>query len=153
MNPFIKSCVVMAVCFGLLPAVARAQAAPALDKKAVEQIIHDYLMQNPAVLHKALEKAAAYAEATETEKQQQALRDSYKELFANSNDPVTGNPKAKVNMAYFFDYQCGYCKKMADTNKTFFAKDGNVRVVLKELPILGPASVTAARAALAAQRH
>jgi len=58
-----------------------------------------------------------------------------------------------VTLVEFFDYQCGYCKAVHADVRRLLDTDGKVRLVYKEFPILGPASVTASRAALAAQRQ
>jgi protein-disulfide isomerase len=61
-----------------------------------------------------------------------------------------GNPAGDVVVVEFFDYRCPYCKTVAGMVRDEVASDGKVRLVMKEFPILGPQSVQAARAALAA---
>ena len=142
--------------YGLMLAIAPlglAHAETNLDKPAIEQIVHDYLLNNPAVLKKALTNMAEKEQEIVAESIKTTLKESRKEIFGNKKDPVIGNPNGKVNVAYFFYYQCGYCKKMSDTNKAIFTKDGLARVTLKDLPILGPESMIAARGALAAHRQ
>jgi protein-disulfide isomerase len=74
-------------------------------------------------------------------------------LRNNPNDPVIGNPNGDVTMVEFFDYRCGYCKRVFDDVQTLVKEDGNIRVVMKEFPILGPDSVHASRAAQAVWLH
>lgn len=64
---------------------------------------------------------------------------------------MRGSASGDVTVVEFFDYQCSYCKQAAPTVNKLLEEDSKVRVVYKEFPILGPASETAARAALAAQ--
>ncbi len=66
---------------------------------------------------------------------------------------MLGNPDGDVTIVEFFDYQCGYCKTMAGPMRDLVKTDGKVRWVLKEFPILGPESMVAARASLAAHRQ
>jgi len=69
------------------------------------------------------------------------------------NDPtsfVAGNPQGDVTIVEFFDYKCGYCKRAVDSLMKVVEEDGNVRLVLKEFPILGEESVQASLAAIAA---
>lgn len=73
-----------------------------------------------------------------------------KEVFFDKDVPVLGNPKGDVTIVEFFDYQCAYCKKAHPMVKNVVEKDGNVRLVLKDWPILGDASVYAAQAVLGA---
>jgi protein-disulfide isomerase len=50
----------------------------------------------------------------------------------------------------FYDYSCGYCKKVFPSVAKLIEEDKNLKVVFKEFPILGPNSVITAKAALAA---
>jgi protein-disulfide isomerase len=56
-------------------------------------------------------------------------------------------------MVEFFDYHCGYCRAMQPSLETMMSQEGKVRFVFKEFPILGPDSITAAKAALASERQ
>jgi protein-disulfide isomerase len=71
-------------------------------------------------------------------------------LLRNPADPVIGNPKGKVTVVEFFDYQCSHCVTMARVMAEAVKSNPNLRVVYKEFPIRGPASQLAAQAALAA---
>lgn len=130
-----------------------ARPAPALSPAQIETIVHDYLLKNPGILREASDllqredmRRAQAASTTTVE----ALS---KELLSTSESPVVGNPQGDVTIVEFFDYHCGYCKKVAPAVKELLAGDPNLRLVYKELPILGPDSITAARAALAANRQ
>ncbi|WP_083239327.1 DsbA family protein [Methyloceanibacter superfactus] len=68
-------------------------------------------------------------------------------------DAVAGNPQGDVSVVAFFDYNCPYCRKDVPALKKLMAADPNLRVVLKELPVLGPDSEAAARLALAAKNQ
>lgn len=70
-------------------------------------------------------------------------------LWADAGSPAMGPSSASIQVIVFTDYQCAACK--ADHKDIEAeARAGNVRFVFKEWAILGPASVLAARAALAA---
>ena len=75
------------------------------------------------------------------------------ELFKDPTSPVGGNPNGDVTVVEFFDYQCGYCKVVFPRIEKLLIDDSNLRFVFKEMPILGPNSVFAARAALAARKQ
>ena len=68
-------------------------------------------------------------------------------------DPVAGDPHGDVTIVEFFDTRCPYCRKMEPVMESFLAKDHKVRLVYKDLPILGPASVLGTKALLAAQKQ
>jgi len=95
----------------------------------------------------------------EAAKQQQeaaikaALTENRKEIFDDGVSHVAGNPKGDVTLVEFFDYRCGYCKQVQPSVLALLKEDSRLRVVLKELPVLGPDSVVAARAAIAAQQQ
>jgi protein-disulfide isomerase len=72
---------------------------------------------------------------------------------ADARDPVLGNPDGDVTLVEFFDYRCGYCRIMAEPMQALIARDPELRIVMKEFPILGPDSLLASRAALAAHRQ
>ncbi|MGL4260072.1 MAG: DsbA family protein [Afipia sp.] len=65
--------------------------------------------------------------------------------------PALGNPKGDITIVEFFDYQCPYCKKISPVLDQVIADDKNVRLVLKDWPILGDPSGYAARLVLAAK--
>ncbi len=77
---------------------------------------------------------------------------SQKEIFFDKDAPVLGNPKGDVTIVEFFDYQCPYCKKVHPTLKKIVKQDGNVRLVLKDWPVFGDASIFASQAVLGAAR-
>jgi protein-disulfide isomerase len=74
-------------------------------------------------------------------------------LLYRAGDPIAGNPKGKVTLVEFFDYQCGHCIDMAPVIGEIIKANPNVRVIFKEFPIRGPVSDYAARAALAANKQ
>lgn len=74
-------------------------------------------------------------------------------LFHNPNDPIAGNPKGDITIVEFFDYQCSHCANMAPIMDAIILANPNVRMVFKELPIRGPISEYASRAALAAAKQ
>jgi protein-disulfide isomerase len=65
--------------------------------------------------------------------------------------PVAGNIDGDITIVEYFDYQCPYCRKVEPELRQVVQDDGKVRLVLKDWPILGPVSVTAARMALASK--
>jgi protein-disulfide isomerase len=142
------------VALAAIAAPASAQQNETLtDQAKVEQIIHDYLMAHPEVIIEAVDKYQKDQEKASAQKQAQALVDRRDELLHTAADPVIGNPNGDVTIVEFFDYRCPYCKSVAASFIDLYEKDGKVRLVLKEFPILGPESEFAAKAALAAQKQ
>jgi len=124
------------------PGQARADAAltPA-QTKAVEHIIHDYLVAHPEVLMEAIAAAENKDKAKEAARAEQTIHDRHAEIYDDPDGEIGGNPKGDVTIVEFFDYRCPYCKEVQPSLDAFLKQDGKVRIVYKEFPILGPASV------------
>ena len=120
------------------------------SKKEIETVIHNYLIANPEVIAEALQVLQAKREAAEKNRARTALERYGDALRAHPMTPISGNTDGDVTVVEFFDYQCGYCKRSLASMIGLLRSDKNVRLVWKELPILGPSSHFAARAAMAA---
>jgi protein-disulfide isomerase len=126
---------------------------PPAQREAIEGIIHDYLIHNPDVLIEALRGAEDKLNREADAKATKVLTDRRSEVFDDPATPVGGNPQGDVTIVEFFDYRCPYCKQVLPSLQTLLKEDRKLRFVYKEMPVLGPQSVTAAHAALAAQRQ
>jgi protein-disulfide isomerase len=142
----------LALLVGVLPSLPVAAQAP-VSREAVEQIVRDYLMREPEVLFEALQELRRRREAAEALQQSAMLAARADELFASPHDPILGNAEGDATLVEFFDYRCGYCRAMTAGMRELIAGDAGLRVAMKELPILGPDSLRAAKAALAAHRQ
>ena len=121
------------------------------QKRAIEGIVKDYLVQNPEVfleVQGALETKMAQQEAERTKS---LVAAHAKEIYRAPNAPVAGNPDGDITVVEFFDYNCGYCKRGFSEIAKLVEQDKSVRVVFKEFPILRDESEQAARVALAAR--
>jgi protein-disulfide isomerase len=121
------------------------------QRRAIEGIVKDYLVQNPEIfleVQSALETKMAKEEAERTKKM---VAEHAKEIYRAPNAPVAGNPNGDITVVEFFDYNCGYCKRGFSEVAKLIEQDKNVRVVFKEFPILRDESEQAARVALAAR--
>lgn len=118
-----------------------------------EAVIKDYLLKNPEIIREAIINLQKKEVAQAAEKSKAAVQSLAKELLQAPLSPVLGNPKADVTIVEFFDFRCGYCKRVAPVVQEILKTDPNVRVVFKQLPVLGPDSIYAAKAALAAHKQ
>jgi protein-disulfide isomerase len=123
------------------------------QRKAIEAIIHDYLTKNPDVLLDALQAAEDKIKGEARDKAAQALSTRRREIFDDPETPFAGNPKGDVSLVEFFDYRCPYCKQVEPALEALLGEDRQLRFVYKEFPVLGPESVTASKAALAARKQ
>ena len=124
-----------------------------LPVEQVEKIVRDYLLREPEIIYQALEELQRRQAEAAAERQRTAVAANRAQLFDRAGDPVAGNPAGDVTLVEFFDYQCQYCRRVVPSLQALLAEDQGLKVVFKEFPILGEASVTAARAALAAREQ
>ena len=120
-----------------------------LNSAALGKSIRAYLMANPEVLVDAMAELERKQDSQRDTQAQKAIQDNQAALLNDPETPFTGNPNGDVTIVEFSDYQCPYCKKAHSAVKSTLAADGKVKLVYKDLPILGDASKIAAVAALA----
>jgi protein-disulfide isomerase len=132
-------------------APASAQQMTPQQRRTIEGIVHDYLLNHPQVLIDALRSAERKLDSDAKEKAASTIADRRSEIFDDPATPVGGNKHGDISLVEFFDYQCPYCKRVQPSLERLAKKDKGLRLVYKEFPILGPVSVVAARAALAAR--
>ena len=135
----------------LLARQALAQGLSPEQRAEVLDILRRALRDDPSILRDAIEAMQADEERERGATQRAALTANRDAIFASAADPVKGNARGDVAIAEFFDLRCPYCKRLHAEMDAFLRRDRNVRVVLKDFPILGPASVVASRALIAAQ--
>ena len=132
-------------------ATAKPAAAATFDKgqqDAIGAIVKDYLMQHPEVIRDALQELDRRDQEQAAADKKAALAQYATQLTDSKYQAVIGNPKGDVTLVEFFDYNCGYCKRAHADMKRLMDEDPNLRVVLKEFPVLGPGSVEAAQVAV-----
>ena len=124
---------------------------PAEEEARIKALALEAILERPEIVMQAVEilrerEAEASAQATAA-----SLLELGPELAAAGDAGILGNPEGDVTVVEFFDYNCGYCRRVTDAVAQLVADDADVRVVLREFPILGEGSVEAARVALAAR--
>ena len=158
----------IAIAAGALPAFAQdgahgtsapSNSAPTTGSltpeqiKAIEQIVHDYLLHNPQVILDAVEKLEQQRHDEAQKAAKSVIAERRDELLHDPDSPVGGNPNGNVTVVEFFDYRCPYCKQVEPSLAQLRRDDHQLRFVYKEFPILGPDSVVASHAALAARKQ
>lgn len=135
------------------PVKATADVGSVLNEgqsRAVEALVRQFILDHPEVIIESMQNYQIRQQLAEQEAATAALATHRDEIKNDSSAPVVGNPKGDVTVVEFFDYRCAYCKRVLLSVRELLESDKNVRYVFKELPILGPDSVVASRAALAA---
>jgi protein-disulfide isomerase len=151
MTPFLRLAMFcIAVCLPLAT-VHAGEFTPA-QRAEIVQIMRDALKQDPSILRDAVNAV----QADDGDRQQAAARAAIaaaRGKLVNPADPIAGDPGGDVTIVEFFDTRCPYCRKLEPTMSDLLARDHRVRLVYKDLPILGPDSVLGSKALLAAQKQ
>ncbi|WP_398474436.1 DsbA family protein [Tardiphaga sp.] len=174
MRHFLRAAVITAtaIIVTATPVVAEAQ------KDEIETVLRDYLATRPDLLEQLIREAiaknpqivrGAFADALKSRIGQnpapaaarpaaapqpppdrtEAIKTNAEALFRSTHQTTLGNASGPVTVVEFFDYNCGFCRRAAEDKFALMADDPEIRVVLKELPILGPQSLEAAQVAVA----
>ena len=140
MRIIFASCLVLTI---MVPTFIKADLGKA-DRAEFDAVIEDFIRNNPEVLRDALISLAAREEAERKQTGLAKVRD-------DMGDPVMGNPNGKITLYEFSDYNCGYCKRVFKPIQQLLHDNPDVRLVIKEFPILGQSSLVAAKAGIASQ--
>jgi len=122
--------------------IGAADAMPR-DRIAIERVVHDYILAHPEILPEAMERLRA----NDSRAQLAGIRGAVEKPFPGA---VLGNPQGKVTLVEFTDFACGYCRQSVPDVEALLREHPELRIVIRELPILSPESADAARWALAA---
>ena len=116
------------------------------QEKGVTALIERYIRENPSIIRDSLARLA-----TEEER---ALKQAAFSILSNDvNDPVIGPADASLTIYEFSDYNCGYCKRLFPTMMEVITEESDIKLVIKELPIVAESSLAAAQAGIAAQQQ
>ena len=126
---------------------AQSTLAQRMTDQQIKQLALEAILENPEIVMQAV----GIIQQREKDRAASSANTVRLQLEQDPNSPNLGNLSGDVTVIEFFDYNCPYCRKAGKTIQALLASDENVRVIYREWPILGEASVYAARAALAAR--
>ena len=119
------------------------------ERDAFGAQVREYLLENPEVLVEAFQILEQQRELAEAQADIQLVEANKDELFNDGYSWVGGNPDGDITLVEFMDYRCGYCRRAVPEVAKLLKNDGNIRLVIKEFPILGEASMISSRFAVA----
>ncbi|MBC7634899.1 MAG: DsbA family protein [Acetobacteraceae bacterium] len=135
------------------PLAANSQAFTPAQRAEIITIIRQAMKDDPTIL----KDAVTALQQDEAKTQQGAISgiiaDLEDALLKNPADAIGGNPNGDVTIVEFFDVRCGFCRRMVPVFEQLIKSDAKIRIVYKDLPVLGPASIVGARALMAAQKQ
>lgn len=131
-----------------------AQLAPAqeilkLDRDTLQAEIRNYILTNPEIIREALVVLEQKRVMEEAQAEEMMVENNAKTIFDDGFSFAGGNPDGSITVVEFQDYRCGYCKRAHGDVKELVANDGDIRLIVKEFPILGEDSLTTSRIAIA----
>lgn len=131
------------------PTEAPAMNVAEIDPDTLNPMIENYLMGDPKVLQRVSDALQDQLRRDDIEQARVSLAAFDDELYADPDHVVLGNPDGDVTLVEFFDYNCTYCRAAMPDIARLLEEDPNLRIILKEFPILSSESMDAARIAVA----
>jgi len=147
LRPLVIAVAAAVLALAALP--ARAQSFSDTQRGEIERIIREYLVGHPEVLQEVINELEKRQSDADSAKHREGVKQYSQALFYSPRQVTIGNRQGDVTLVEFFDYNCGYCKRALSDLMAMMKADPKLKVVLKELPILGPGSLEAARVAVA----
>lgn len=140
-------------CGVALPAMALDLTKMSDDERAIfRDEVRTYLMENPEVIMEAVAVLEERQQQAQVQADQSLVTDNADQIFDDGFSFVGGNPEGDITLVEFLDYRCGYCKRAHGEVAKLLETDGNIRLIVKEFPILGEQSLLASRFAIATKQ-
>ncbi len=141
----------LALITGPAQALDLSDMSPA-ERNAFGAQVREYILENPDLILEAFQILEQRRELAEAEADMQLVKANQDELFNDGYSWVGGNPDGDITLVEFMDYRCGYCRRAVPEVAKLLKNDGNIRLVIKEFPILGEASMISSRFAVATKQ-
>lgn len=136
-----------------MPAAALDLTKMSAEERSIfRQEVRSYLMDNPEVIMEAVNVLEERQQQAQVQADLSMVTDNADEIFNDGFSYVGGNPDGDITLVEFLDYRCGYCKRAHGEVAKLLETDGNIRLIVKEFPILGDQSVLASRFAVATKQ-
>lgn len=148
----IRALVETAVAERLSTLPSPAATPGAMNTADLNAAIETYLLDNPRLLERMSAALETEIRSEENERTRIALSTFADAIYDDPANVVLGNPEGDVTLVEMFDYNCGYCRQVLPELMALIDEDPNLRVILKEFPILSQGSADAARVAILVNR-
>jgi protein-disulfide isomerase len=122
------------------------------ERSAFRDEIRSYLLDNPEIILEAIQVLEDRQAAAQAEADRATLAANLAEVQDDGYSWVGGNPEGDITLVEFIDYRCGFCRRAAPEVDALLENDGNIRLVIKEFPILGEDSLASSRFAVATKQ-
>jgi protein-disulfide isomerase len=149
MSKYLRLAAALAMVLLATPSRAEMDAA---QKEEIGQIVREYLLAHPEILDEASQALQERRDKELAEQQTKAISEKSDTIFNSKNQMVLGNPDGAITLVEFFDYNCSYCRRAVSDMTALLAANPDLRMVIKEFPILSDGSVAAARISVAVRK-
>jgi len=146
------SALAAALHFGTAPVFAQGMEMSDEDRAAFRAEVRAYLLENPEVIFEAVAEFERRNAAAQADMDTTLVEINADDIFRDGHSWVGGNPDGDLTLVEFMDYRCSFCRRAQPQMASFLEDDGNIRLIIKELPILGPQSDVMSRFAIAVQQ-
>ena len=119
----------------------------------IKKVVGEVLLQNPDLIMSSFQAGMEKQQKEAVVKMEQAVQDHKDKIFKDEKTPVAGNVKGTQSLVVFLDPGCGYCKKFHGELATLLNQNKDIKIIFKDIPIMGPNSITAIKALLAAKEQ
>ena len=119
------------------------------DREVLQKEIRRYILENPDIIFEAADLVRKREAAIEILEDEELIKSNYEEIFYDNYSYVGGNLDGDITLVEFVDYKCSYCRQAAEIVRELLKEDDNIRFIVKEFPILGEASLTISKFAIA----
>jgi len=151
-EPGLDEAGVRAIVTDVLAETDKPVSVAGIDAATLHPMIESYLMANPRILERVSNALQAEVRKDEIMQSRAAIAAMQDQIYNNPNEIVLGNPQGDVTLVEMFDYNCSYCRSAMPDMAKLLDTDPNLKIILKEFPILSQESVEVARIALAAHQ-
>ncbi len=121
------------------------------QQAAFGDAVRNYLLENPQVIMEAVAVLEEREKEAQVAQDESLVASNLERLTSDGFSWVGGNPEGDVTIVEFLDYRCGFCRRAHPEVEELIATDGNIRLIVKEFPILGDASLVSSKFAIATQ--
>lgn len=133
-------------------AAADLQNMTKAERDAFRAEVRSYLMENPEVILEAVQLLEQRQADAQARADFDLVADNVNEIFNDGYSWEGGNLNGDIVLVEFLDYRCGFCRRATPEVERLLAEDGNIKLIIKEFPILGEASLLTSRFAIAVKQ-
>ncbi len=146
-----KKLIAIATTALMLPLSSQAAPLDSEQQQQVKTLVHEALLEKPEIFIEMIDKLKKKEQAAKEKAQSAALSKNQAELFDKPEDPFSGSENPTLSIVYFGDVNCGFCKKLEPILDKMLQEHPEIKVIYKDLPILGPSSDESAVMSLVAR--